>query len=270
MRYTPPRTMKPSVTFLFLIVGATPPQEAANPGAFTEEKIRQLIEQLADDNVGQREEATAALKRAGEKARKGLEEASRSSNQERAGRADRLLWALDQIRVVIQIKDLEGAGGSDPIPAVVRVRNLFEEPRLYYEQGFDVTVWLMELHEEPPQEGRRGHGGTFFGRSSNGCALSASDFLKLAPGSEHTIRIDDLRKHWGFQIAEKILEKYPEISLEAPTRAGKYKVVATYTYDGAKYIAECKKGCPGHPDPAAPWNRCFGKPLRAEAEFILK
>ncbi len=261
--------MKSAAAFLLLLLGGAIPQDSAKSESFSGERIRQLIEQLADDDVGRREDATAALQRAGERARKDLEEASRSSNQERAGRSDRLLSVLNRMRVFLMVQDVEHLSKEKPIPAEVLVRQVPGDAGTYFERGFNVTVWLLELHEEPPQEGRRIHG-SFSGRSSTGCALSESDFLKLAPGSRHTIRIDDLRNHWGFQVSEKVVEKYPKISLEAPTVAGRYKVIATYDYDHAKYIGECKKGCPVHSKSESAWNQCFDKPLRAEAEFVIK
>lgn len=261
--------MKKAAAFLFLLAGAASPQDPAPPAGFSEARIRQLIEQLADEDVARREEATAALQRAGGQARKQLEEAARSPNLERAGRADRLLWALHPLRVSIKVQDAGPVSKEKPVPAELRLRHPGPDTGVYLESGFKVTVWLVEPSEEPPQEGRRIHG-SFGGRASSGCNLSESDFLRLDPGSEHSIRIDDLRTHWGFQIAKTVVEKYPKISLEAPTLAGRYKLVATYGYDRAKYIEGCTKGCRGHSKTEAAWNLSSDRPLQAEAEFVIR
>ncbi|HXX93548.1 MAG TPA: hypothetical protein VEN81_07935 [Planctomycetota bacterium] len=253
----------------FLLVGAVPAQEPAPPESLSKDRILQLIEQLADEDVQRRDEATIELQRAGMKVHQELEEASHSSNPERAGRADRLLGILNRMRISIQVPNLERVPKGKPIPAELRILHPTSEGGFYFREGFTLTVWLLELQEEPPQEGRLVHG-TSNARAANGCALSTFDFIRLTPANEHVESIEDLRTRWEFEIAEKVLEKYPKISLEAPTLAGRYRLVATYGYDRAKYLELCSKGCREHSDPRAPWNRAIKTLPQAELEFVIR
>lgn len=227
-----------------------------------------LIEQLADEDAGRRELATAELTRLGERARKELEEAARSAVKERAERADRILFTLNPLRLALDATQA-AAASKDPIGATFRFRNTGKDPAFLLGKGFKVVVRLVELHETPSQEGFHEHG-SVESVVSTGCCLSQSDFLKLAPDDEHRIFHVDVRKLWLFEVDPAIRKKYPDISVVAPTVKGRYVVAVTYDFNRAAYIDRCGKNCGEHAAPAAAWNRAPERSLRAEAEFTLR
>lgn len=231
-----------------------------------EAPVSRLIDQLGDEDPDLRDRATAELLRRGEAARPALEKALSSPDVEVAGRAAWLLVRIAPCRVSL---DKKAFATSEAVPARLRILNTDGRERLYYGRGFDVRVDLLEVHEAPPQEGRR-YCGRGWGRSSTGCALSGSDFEACGPGEDFEVPFPDLREVRGIGFVREILERYPEISLSNPSLAGRYRVTATYRFDRENYKRICPKSCKGHDDPRAPWNLCFDRDLEARAEFVLR
>ena len=232
-------------------------------------EIAALISQLGDDDVDLRARAEARLTGLGKEALPFLREACRSADPEISARARHLLAKIEPLRILLGDGSRSSFRKDDPIPATLLLENTTGGDAAFLVRGFRVTVEVLELHEEPPQEGWRsilsGHG-----RYSTHCALEGSDFVGLAPGGTHRMAFPDLREKKGLEFDRGILERFPKISLLTPTLAGRYRVTARYGYDRAAYLRLCSKPCAAHDDPRAPWNRCFAGPLTASAEFTVR
>lgn len=232
-------------------------------------EIGTLISRLGDDDVDVRVRAEARLTEIGKRALPFLRAACRSADPEVAARARQLLGKIEPLRILLGDGSRNLFRKDEPIPVTLLVENSTGGEAAFFPRGFRVTVEVLELHEEPPQEGRHSIL-SGYGRYSSHCALSESDFACLAQGGTHRIGIPELREKKGLEFARGILERYPGISMITPTLAGRYRVTSRYAYDRAAYLRLCSKRCATHDDPSAPWNRCFPGPLHASAEFTLR
>ena len=227
--------------------------------------IDDLVRNLGSDDIDVRDSATKSLRDIGEPARSALERAAGSDDAEVASRATDLLRPLLRLRVECP----SSVGLGEAIRVVARLSCGSLEEEVYFREGLEVRVILVETHEVPPQDGNR-YGGRFQSRWSTGCNLKDDDFVQLRPGEQHELVIDDLRDHRNFGIADDVKAVYPLISVSSPTICGRYRVVATYSYDRRSYVGLCNKRCRDHDLASRLWNGCFDKSLRAEAEFVLR
>ncbi len=232
-------------------------------------EIDALLSRLGDDDVEVRARAEARLTGLGKEALPFLRAACGSADPEIAARARQLLAKIEPLRILPGDGSRSSFRKGEPIPAALLLENSTGGDAAFLSRGFRVRVEVLELHEKPPQEGRR-DSLSGYGRFSTHCALEESDFVSLVQGGSQRIALPELREKKGLGFAREILERYPEISMLTPTLAGRYRVSVRYEYDRAAYLRLCPKSCPSHDDPRAPWNRCFAGPLAASAEFTVR
>src|SRR2546428_533382 len=126
-------------------------------------EIDDLIRRLADDEIEARERAAERLVTLGAATRPALEAAAGAGNPEVAARCRQILARVFPFRIL-----LKGAvfAKNAPVPATLVLENSSREGWIECMLGFDVKIKLLELYEEPPQEGRR-HAGTCECRAGN-------------------------------------------------------------------------------------------------------
>jgi hypothetical protein len=231
--------------------------------------IPALIVQLGDDDIEVRSRAESALISRGSTALPALQAATRSTDLDVADRARRIRATIAPLRIVLGGGSVPSFGKKETVEVVLQIENPSGEERCYFATGFSLSVEVMELHEKPPQEGRRIVArGT--GTYSTGCFLSSLDFLTVAPSGSHRRGMGALHEERGLEYSPAVLEKYPDISLTSPVLAGRYRMTARYAYVRDSYLALCPRSCAGHDDSRALWNRASTVRLEASAEFTLR
>lgn len=233
---------------------------------FRNDPLDSLIRDLGSDDVEVRERASAELRRRGPESRSALERARRSADAEIAARAREIL----ESRVSLELDlDFEPVLTSldEPLNASAKLINGTGDEIVGYPAGISARIVLLELFEEPAElrcrfSRRSGCGGR------TGCTLSEDHFKRIAPGADLPRGLGDLRFR-SIESSEELRAAHPAPLPGTLVAPGRYRVIATYTFDPGRYVRRCDLGCAAHFDPAKLWNRCVAGTLQAEAEFVI-
>jgi len=233
---------------------------------FRNDPLDSLIRDLGSDDVEVRERASAELRRRGPETRTALERARRSADPEISARAREILESRVSLELDLDFEQIL-TSLAEPLIASAKLINGTGDEIVAYPAGFSVRVVLLELFEEPAEvrcqfSRRYGCGGRA------GCALSEDHFKRIAPGADLPRGFGDLRSR-SIETSEELRAAHPAPLPGTLTAPGRYRVIATYTYDPRRYLGRCLRDCATHLDPAKPWNRCAARTLQTEAEFVI-